>query len=391
MQHLLNKNVLDIEISGIRQVSNRVDGNPDVINLTFGQPNFATPDYIKEAGIQAIKNNHTGYTETAGLLELREVACDTMSRLYGLDYDPHDEVLVTVGASEALDITFRTILNDGLEVIVPTPVFVGYEPLIQMCNCKTVYVNTASNDFKLTAEMIEEHLTDKTRAIVLPYPNNPMGSLLSKEELEKIANLLADKDIFIVTDEVYSELNYVEDHASIANFEQVRDQTIVINGLSKSHAMTGWRIGFAFAPSYLIEQFYKVKSFNTVCATSISQHAAVAALENISISNENVAAMKQDYQKRRDYVYDRLVNMGLDVTLPEGAFYIFPSIAHTGLESMEFVEKLLDEENVAVIPGSAFSVDGEGYIRISYAQAMEQLEKGMDGLERFLNRLKKNN
>ena len=387
MQHLLNKNVLNIEISGIRQVSNRVDGNPDVINLTFGQPNFPTPDYIKEAGIQAIKDNHTGYTETAGLLELREVACETMKRLYGLKYDPYNEVIVTVGASEALDITFRTILSDGLEVIVPTPVYVGYEPLVQMCNCKTVYVNTAENDFKLTAEMIEQHLTDKTRAIVLPYPNNPMGSLLPKDELEKIANLIASKDIFIVTDEVYSELNYVEDHVSIASFEQVRDQTIVINGLSKSHAMTGWRIGFAFAPDYLIEQFYKIKSFNTVCATSISQHAAVAALENVNISDANVLMMKEDYKKRRDYVYKRLVNMGLDVTLPEGAFYIFPSIAHTGLASMDFVEKLLDEENVAVIPGSAFSADGEGFIRISYAQSMDQLKKGMDGLERFLEKL----
>jgi len=387
VQHLLNKNVLNIEISGIRQVSNRVDGNPDVINLTFGQPNFPTPDYIKEAGIQAIKDNHTGYTETAGLLELREVACETMKRLYGLKYDPYNEVIVTVGASEALDITFRTILSDGLEVIVPTPVYVGYEPLVQMCNCKTVYVNTAENDFKLTAEMIEQHLTDKTRAIVLPYPNNPMGSLLPKDELEKIANLIASKDIFIVTDEVYSELNYVEDHVSIASFEQVRDQTIVINGLSKSHAMTGWRIGFAFAPDYLIEQFYKIKSFNTVCATSISQHAAVAALENVNISDANVLMMKEDYKKRRDYVYKRLVNMGLDVTLPEGAFYIFPSIAHTGLASMDFVEKLLDEENVAVIPGSAFSADGEGFIRISYAQSMDQLKKGMDGLERFLEKL----
>src|SRR5690625_1668551 len=293
LQHLLNKNVQNIEISGIRQISNRVDGNPDVINLTFGQPNFATPDYIKEAGIQAIKDNHTGYTETAGLLELRQAACETIERLYDLNYDPHDEVIVTVGASEALDITFRTILNDGLEVIVPTPVYVGYEPLVQMCNCKTVYINTAENDFKLTAEMIEQHLTDKTRAIVLPYPNNPMGSLLDKKELEKIAHLIGGKDIFIVTDEIYSELNYVEDHVSIASFEQVRNQTIVINGLSKSHAMTGWRIGFAFAPSYLIEQFYKIKSFNTVCATSISQHAAVAALKNIEVSDEEVLDRKR--------------------------------------------------------------------------------------------------
>lgn len=387
MKHLINKNVRNIEMSGIRKISNRVDRSPDVINLTFGQPNFNTPDYIKEAAIEAIRNNHTDYTETAGLLELREAACNYINRLYGLTYNPHDEVIVTVGASGALDITFRTILSEGSEVIIPTPVYVGYEPLVQLCNGVSVYVNTTENDFKLTADLIENHLTDKTRAIVLPYPNNPMGSLLSKDELQDIADLLANKDIFIVADEIYSELNYVDKHFSIASFKQVRDKTIVINGVSKSHAMTGWRIGFAFAPSYLIKEFYKIKSFNTVCATSISQYAAVVALEKEQTSDVEVQLMKESYQKRRDYVYKRLIDMGLEVTLPEGAFYIFPSIKQTGLPSMDFVEKLLDEENVAVIPGSAFSKDGEGFIRISFAQSMDQLEEGMDRLEKFLNKM----
>lgn len=387
MKHLLNKNVLNIEMSGIRKVANKVDRDPTVINLTFGQPNFSTPEYIKEAGIQAIKDNHTDYTETSGLVELREAACKYMNRLYGMNYDPYKEVIVTVGASEALDLTFRTILTEGVEVIIPTPVYVGYEPLVQMCNAKSVYVNTTENDFKLTADLLEKHITDKTRAVVLPYPNNPMGSLLTKSELMEIADLLAGKDIFIVADEVYSELNYEEKHFSIGAIEKVRNQTIVINGLSKSHAMTGWRIGFAFAPEYLIEEFNKIKSFNTVCATSISQYAAVAALENEIESDKEVQAMKEDYKKRRDYVYDRLVKMGLDVTLPQGAFYIFPSIKKTGLTSMEFVERLLDEENVAVIPGSAFSDDGEGYIRISYAQSYEQLEEGLNRIEKFIKRL----
>src|SRR5699024_4143198 len=230
----------------------------------------------------------------------------------------------------------------------------------------------------------KEHITDKTRAIVLPYPNNPMGSLLSNEELEDLANLVAGKDIFIVADEIYSELNYQDEHNSIASFDQVKEQVILVNGLSKSHAMTGWRVGFLFAPSYLIDNFVKIKLFNTVCTTSISQYAALAALENTEVSDKEVAEMKEDYRRRRDYVYDRLTKMGLDVSLPGGAFYIFPSIKKTGLTAMEFVLKLLDEENVAVIPGSAFSEDGEGFIRISFAQSMEELEKGMDGIESFL-------
>lgn len=387
MRHLLNKNVLNIEMSGIRKIANKVDRSPDVINLTFGQPNFNTPEYIKDAGIQAIKENHTSYTETAGLIELREAACNYMKRHYQLDYNPHKEAIVTVGASEALDITFRTILSEGSEVLIPTPVYVGYEPLVQMCNATSVYVNTTENNFKMTADLIEKYITDKTRAIVLPYPNNPMGSLLTKEELMDIADLLADKDIFIVADEIYSELCFSGDHFSIAAIDKVRNQTIVVNGVSKSHAMTGWRVGFAFAPNYLIEEFYKIKSFNTVCTTSISQYAAVAALENEQESDERVNEMKVDYQKRRDYVYDRLVKMNLDVVLPEGGFYIFPSIQKFGIDSLDFVYQLLEEENVAVIPGSAFSDDGEGFIRISFAQSIDQLEKGLDGLEKFLEKV----
>lgn len=384
MKHLLNDNVVNINTDNLQSVMKRIGSRENVVNLTFGQPNFATPDYIKEAGIQAIKDNHTSYTDSLGIVELREAASKYMNRLYGLNYDPVSEVMVTIGASEALDLTFRTILEEGSEVIIPTPVYVGYEPIVQICNGKPVYVNTVDNDFKLTADLLKEHITDKTRAIVLPYPNNPMGSLLSNEELEDLANLVAGKDIFIVADEIYSELNYQDEHNSIASFDQVKEQVILVNGLSKSHAMTGWRVGFLFAPSYLIDNFVKIKLFNTVCTTSISQYAALAALENTEVSDKEVAEMKEDYRRRRDYVYDRLTKMGLDVSLPGGAFYIFPSIKKTGLTAMEFVLKLLDEENVAVIPGSAFSEDGEGFIRISFAQSMEELEKGMDGIESFL-------
>lgn len=385
MKNLLNKNVTSINMDNFQTVMKEVSRKENVIDLTLGQPNFETPSYIKKAGIEAISNNHSGYTDFLGLYDLRKEASKYMNRLYDLNYDPESEVIITIGASEALDLTFRTILEEDSEVIIPTPVYVGYEPLVQMAGGKPVLINTVHHDFKLTADLLKKHITNKTRAVILPYPNNPMGALLSQTELEDLANLLANKDIFIVTDEIYSELHYQDRHYSIASFEQVRDQTIMINGLSKSHAMTGWRIGFAFAPSFIIDAFLKIKMFSTVCATSISQYAAVAALKNEQMSDKEVLDMKKDYIKRRDYVYNRLLAMGLYVTLPEGAFYIFPSIQNTGLSSVEFSLQLLKEENVAVIPGSAFSNDGEGFIRISYAQSMDKLEKGMDGLEKFIN------
>lgn len=388
MKHLINKNVQNIEISGIRKISNMIEKTSDTINLTFGQPDFPTPDYIKDAGIEALNNNHTDYTETAGVFELRQAACDYVENLYGLKYDPNSEIIVTVGASEALDIAFRTILDEGSEVIMPAPVYVGYEPLVKMCNAKTVYVDTRDNNFKMTAAMIEEKITDKTRCVMLPYPSNPTGTILTKEEVIEIAELLRGKDIFIIADEIYSELVYDDKHFSIGAVEGMKDQTIVINGLSKSHAMTGWRIGFAFAPSYLIDQFYAIHSFNAICATSFSQYASIEALKHGS-DREEIVMMKESYKERRDFVYKRLNEMGLEISKPEGAFYAFPSIEKTGLTSEEFIERLLEEYDVAVIPGSAFSEYGEGYIRISYASSMDQLKVGMDRLEEFLKSLEK--
>lgn len=388
MQHLLNKNVKNIEISGIRKISNMIDKNSNTINLTFGQPDFPTPDYIKNAAIKALHENHTDYTETAGLVELREAACAYVDQLYGLKYDPESEVIVTVGASEALDIAFRTILDEDSEVIMPAPIYVGYEPLVKLCNAKTVYVDTRDTNFKMTAAMIEEKITDKTRCVILPYPSNPTGTILTKEEIVEIGELLRGKDIFIIADEIYSELVYDEKHFSIGAVEGLKNQTIIINGLSKSHAMTGWRIGFAFAPSYLIDQFYAIHSFNAICATSFSQYASIEALRQ-GADHQDVVMMKESYKDRRDYVYRRLNEMGLPLNKPAGAFYAFPSIQHTGLTSEEFAERLLDDYNVALIPGSAFSEYGEGYIRISYASSMEQLEKGLDGIASFLNDLKK--
>lgn len=387
MMDLVNKNVRAIEMSGIRKIANVMDQYPDAVNLTFGQPNFPTPDYIKEAGIKAIQENQTAYTETAGIYELRKAACDYVHDLYGLSYNPKDEVIVTIGASEGLDIAFRTILEEGSEVILPAPVYPGYEPLIRLCNAVPVFADTTDSDFKLTVALLEEHITDKTRCIVLPYPSNPIGSIMIKEELLEIGNFLKDKKIFIVADEIYSEILYEDKHYSIGSIPELRDRTIIINGLSKSHAMTGWRIGFVFAPSYLTEEMYKVHSYNSVCASTISQYAALEALRQ-GVHREEIETMKKEYKERKEYVYNRLKELDLDVVEPQGAFYIFPSIKKTGLTSEEFAEKLLDQERVAVIPGNAFSEAGEGFIRISFAQSMKELEDGLEGIERLLASLK---
>ncbi len=357
---------------------------PDAISLTIGQPDFATPAHIKQAGIAAIENNRTIYTPNAGLPELRKAACHFAKSKYQLDYDAATEVIVTNGASEALDIAMRTILTEGTEVILPGPIYPGYEPLIRLSGAEPVYVDTTGSGFKLNAQLLEEKITERTRCIILPYPSNPTGALLTKEELADIARVVGDKEIFILSDEIYSELIYGCEHVSIATFPKMREKTIVINGLSKSHSMTGWRIGFTFAPAYLTEQMLKVHQYNVTCASSVSQYAALEALEN---GPDDAMPMREQYLVRRDYVYDRLVAMGLEVEKPDGAFYIFPSIKPFGLGSFEFATKLLHQEKLAVVPGDAFSPLGEGYIRISYAYAMPQLEEAMDRLERFIHSL----
>ncbi|RXT05673.1 aminotransferase A [Ammoniphilus sp. CFH 90114] len=384
MKHLLNKRVQDIQISGIRKFSNRVAQFPDAISLTIGQPDFSTPEHIKEAGKQAIDGNKTTYTHNAGLIELRRAASHFLQHQYGLTYDPETEVITTNGASEAIDIAFRTILEEGSEVILPGPVYPGYEPIIKLCGAVPVYVDTRESDFKVSAEMIERCITDKTRCVILPYPSNPTGVMLDEETIQDIANLLRDKEIFVLSDEIYSELVYTDQHRSIAAIPELRDKTIVINGLSKSHSMTGWRIGFTFAPAYITEQMIKVHQYNVTCASTISQYAALEALTN---GIHDADEMKEAYKERREYVHDRLVAMGLDVVKPEGAFYIFPSVKKFGLDSFEFATQLLEKDRVAVVPGSAFSEYGEGYVRLSYAYSLEVLKEGLDRLERFISRL----
>ena len=386
MEHLVNRSVADIQISGIRKISNLVSQYQDALTLTIGQPDFPTPAHILEAGQRAIAGNKTGYTMNAGLIELRQAAAMFVQGKYGLLYDPKEEIIVTNGASEAVDTTLRTILGPDTEVVLPGPIYPGYEPIVRLCGATPVYVDTTGNDFKLTADLLEKVLTPKTRCVVLCYPSNPTGCVLSRDELADIARLLADKDIFVLSDEIYSELCFDAPHVSIASFPEMREKTIVINGLSKSHAMTGWRIGFTFAPANITRHMLKVHQYNSTCASSISQHAAIEALTN---GIDDALPMKQAYATRRDYVLQRLATMGIDYVKPQGAFYVFPSIRRFDLSSMTFAMRLLEERRVAVVPGDAFSSYGEGYIRISYAYSMDVLEQALDRMESFIQSITK--
>lgn len=381
MEHLLNPRVKNIQISGIRQFFNMIQEYDNVVSLTIGQPDFPTPSLVKEAGKRAITENITSYTHNAGLPELRQAASAFVKERYGIQYDAANEVIVTTGASEAIDIAFRTILDEGAEVILPAPIYPGYEPIIRLMGAKPVFVDVRESGFRLTAKALEQAITPNTRCVVLPYPSNPTGVTLSKEELQEIVNVLETKDIFVISDEIYSELVYEEAHSSIAQFPSMRDKTIVINGLSKSHSMTGWRIGFLFAPAYIAKEILKVHQYNVTCASSVSQYAATEAL---TAAKDAPRMMRHQYKRRRDYVYHRLTSMGLSVEQPTGAFYIFPSIQKFGISSFDFAMRLVKEAGVAVVPGTAFSEYGEGYLRLSYAYSLETLRDGCDRIERFL-------
>lgn len=379
MEHLINQRVKDLEISGIRKFFNMVAGTEGMVSLTIGQPDFPTPSHVKEAGKKAIDDNFTSYTHNAGLLELRQAAAAFVLKKYSLTYNPESEIIVTTGASEAIDIALRTILEEGVEVILPGPVYPGYEPIIKLCGATPIYVDTRTNGFRFSAELIKQHLTEKTRCIILPYPSNPTGISLSKEELQEIAELVYDHELFILADEIYSELVYDQTHTSIATF--LREKTIVINGLSKSHSMTGWRIGFIFAPEYIAKHMLKVHQYNVTCASSISQ---IAALEALTVGIDDAIPMKKVYKQRRKYVHNRLQQMGLQVVKPNGGFYFFVKMPKTTLNSFDFALSLVKEAKVAVVPGNAFSQYGEGYFRISYAYSLETLTEGLNRIEAFL-------
>jgi aminotransferase len=382
VEHLVNTKVKEIEISGIRKFFNMVSHIEDMISFTIGQPDFPTPEHVKLAGIKAIEEDFTTYTHNAGLLELREAAAQFMKTKYNVKYDPLLEIIITTGASEAIDVSLRTILSEGLEVLLPGPIYPGYEPIIRLCGAKPVHIDTRDSNFKLTAAKLKGYLTEKTRCIILPYPSNPTGVSLSHDELHEIAELVKGKDIFVIADEIYSELVYSGQHVSIASM--LREQTILINGLSKSHSMTGWRIGMLFAPENIAKHILKVHQYNVSCASSISQKAALEALtEGINDAD----AMREEYSKRREYVSKRLKEMGLQFVKPDGAFYFFVKLPdNTNKSSFDFALELAHNAKVAVIPGSAFSQYGEGYFRLSYACSQEKLALGLDRMEAFIKK-----
>lgn len=381
MQPILNKSVKNIEISGIRKFFNMVADEDDVTSLTIGQPDFTTPAHIKEAAKIALDHNKTMYTHNAGIIELRTAIATFYQNNYGVDYDPNEEVIVTTGASQAIDIAFRTILNQGDEVILPAPIYPGYEPLIKLARANVVYADTTSDNFKLTKENLDNLITSKTKCVVLPYPSNPTGASFTSDELQELVSSLQHRNIFILADEIYSELVYDWKHESIAGFNEVKDRTIVINGVSKSHAMTGFRIGYTLAPAWIAKQMLKVHQYNVSCASSISQYAALEALTN---GLSDPAAMRNEYKERRDFVYNRLINMGLSVNKPDGAFYFFPKFPVKDLSSFQLGLNLVRKGKVALVPGDSFSSIGEGYMRLSYAYDIETIKTGLDRLEDFL-------
>ncbi|MYL34796.1 aminotransferase A [Pontibacillus yanchengensis] len=381
MEHLLNPRLQGIEISGIRKFFNMVSEKKDIVSLTIGQPDFPTPTHIKEAGKYAIDHNHTTYTHNAGMLPLRNAISSFVKDEYNLDYDPNSEIIVSVGASQAIDITFRTILTPGDEVLLPAPVYPGYEPLIKLAGATPVHVDTTASNFKWNVELLQEHITENTKCIVLPYPSNPTGATMSSSEVRELSKFLKDYDIFLLSDEIYSQLTYEETHTSIASFDEVRNQTIVINGVSKSHSMTGWRIGYALAPEWLSKHMLKVHQYNVSCPSSISQHAALEALTN---GKSDTELMRKEYKKRLDYVYDRLKKMGIEMNKPGGAFYLFPKFPTGGMSSFEIGINLVEKAGLAIVPGDAFSEYGQGYMRISYAYDINTLKLGMDRLENYL-------
>lgn len=383
MVRTLNQTVTNMEPSGIRKMFNKLQTVPGAINLTIGQPDFLTPEHIKAAGIKAIENNETAYTGNTGLPELREEVQKFFADKYNVHYRAADEILITVGASEALDVTFRTILDPGDEVILPAPLYAAYEPLILLQHGVPVFVDTRDTDFKVTAEAIKKAVTPKTKAILLNYPSNPTGVTYTPEETEALAAYLETEDFFVIADEIYSENVFGQKHTSLASFGKMRDRTIIVHGLSKSHSMTGWRVGFLLAPADIAVEMQKIHMFNVVCAATMSQVAAIEALRN---GRDDSLLMNEQYIKRREYIYNRLVNMGLEVVKPNGAFYIFPKIPSNFESSQAFAYQMLDEAKVAVVPGDAFTKYGEGYIRISYAYSMDVIEEGMNRMEGFLKK-----
>ena len=376
-----------IKPSGIRKFFDIVSEMKDAISLGVGEPDFDTPWHIRDEGIYALSKGKTFYTSNAGLKELREEICNYLKRKQNIQYNPLKEVIVTVGGSEAIDIGLRAIVNAGDEVIIPQPAYVSYEPCTILAGAKPVIINLkAENEFRLTAEELENAITDKTKVLILPFPNNPTGAIMEREDLEKIAEVIRKHDIYVMSDEIYSELTYKGEHVSIASIEGMQERTILINGFSKAYAMTGWRLGYACGPEAIIKQMTKIHQFAIMCAPTTSQYAAVEALKN---GEADVKMMRQAYNQRRRFLLNAFKEMNLECFEPFGAFYVFPCIKEFGMTSEEFATRFLEEEKVAAVPGNAFGESGEGYLRISYAYSLDNLKIAMERFKRFVDKLRK--
>ncbi len=386
MRNPLSDKVVAIQPSGIRKFFDIVSEMPDAISLGVGEPDFDTPWHIRDEGIYALEKGRTFYTSNAGLKELREEIVRYLERRIHTSYNPVDEVLITVGGSEGIDMAFRAMLNPGDEVLIPQPSYVSYEPCAVLADGVPVIIELkAENDFRLTKQELLSAITDKTKILVLPFPNNPTGAIMEKKDLEEIAEVCIEKDIYVLSDEIYSELSYKGDHVSIASLPGMRERTILINGFSKAYAMTGWRLGYACGPREIIGQMTKIHQYAIMCAPTNSQYAAVDALRN---GDADVAMMRESYDQRRRFLMNAFREMGLSCFEPYGAFYTFPCIKEFGMTSDEFATRFLEEEKVAVVPGTAFGACGEGFLRISYAYSLEQLKEALGRLSHFVARLR---
>ena len=384
---MLSSRALELKPSGIRKFIDILEEMQDVVSLTVGQPDFDTPWHIREAGIRSLEEGRTYYTSNSGTVELRREISAYQKRRFGLEYDPKNEIIVTVGGSEAIDLALRAVVNIGDEVIVPEPCFVCYSPLVTLAGGAPVTINLrAENDFRLTAAELEAAITPKTKAVVLAFPNNPTGAVLDGNDLENLAEVIRRHNILVISDEIYAELTYGERHVSIASLDGMRERTIIAAGFSKSYAMTGWRLGYTLAPPEITAQMLKIHQFAIMCAPTASQFAAVEAVRN---GDEDIEFMKAEYDGRRRFVVSGLHDMGIDCFVPRGAFYVFPDISRFGMTSEEFCGRLLREKHVAIVPGTAFGECGEGFARISYAYSLRHLEKALKRMEEFINDLQK--
>lgn len=386
MRNPLSEKIVNIKPSGIRKFFDIASEMKDVISLGVGEPDFDTPWHIRDEGIYSLEKGRTFYTSNSGLLELREEICKYIKRRCGITYEPRSQVIITVGGSEAIDIAMRAMIDPGDEVLIPQPSYVSYEPCAILAGAKPVIIELKNeNEFKLTKEELLDAITDKTKILVMPFPNNPTGAMMTREELKDIAEVCVEKDIFVLSDEIYSELTYSGDHCSIASLPGMQERTILINGFSKGFAMTGWRLGYACGPQEMIAQMTKIHQFCIMCAPTTSQYAAVEALRN---GDKDVAMMRESYDQRRRFLMNEFREMGLPCFEPYGAFYVFPCIKEFGMTSEEFAFALLDAKRLAVVPGSAFGSSGEGFIRISYAYSIEKLRVAMGRLREYVQELR---